>query len=45
MATLHSDLVNLEPDTGALAKYRVAGQVETFDCSYQALTAQRVVGG
>ncbi|HEY7975806.1 MAG TPA: hypothetical protein VID72_10715 [Ktedonobacterales bacterium] len=38
------DEVNLDPETGALAKYRVAGAVETFANDHQELIAERVVG-
>lgn len=38
------DEVNLDPETGALAKYRVAGAVETFASDHQEMIAERVVG-
>ena len=38
------DEVNLDPETGALAKYRVSGAVETFAFDHQEMVAQRVVG-
>lgn len=38
------DEVNLDPETGALAKYRVAGAVETFANDHQEMIAERVVG-
>lgn len=38
------DEVNLDPETGALAKYRVAGPVETFAYDHQEMIAERVVG-
>lgn len=38
------DEVNLDPETGALAKYRVAGAVETFALDHQEMIAERVVG-
>jgi hypothetical protein len=39
------DEVNTDPETGQLAKYRVAGAVETFEADHQELLAERVVGG
>jgi hypothetical protein len=39
------DEVNTDPETGALAKYRVSGLVETFTGSHQEMLAERVVGG
>ncbi|HZC07769.1 MAG TPA: hypothetical protein VE338_19180 [Ktedonobacterales bacterium] len=39
------DEVNTDPETGALAKYRVAGAVETFANDHQEMIAERVVGG
>ena len=38
------DEVNTDPETGALAKYRVSGLVETFAGDHQELMAERVVG-
>jgi hypothetical protein len=38
------DEINLDPETGALAKYRVAGAVETFANDHQEMVAERVVG-
>ncbi|HEU5437759.1 MAG TPA: hypothetical protein VFU88_00605 [Ktedonobacterales bacterium] len=38
------DEVNIDPETGQLAKYRVAGLVETFDAHQEAL-CERVIGG
>jgi hypothetical protein len=38
------DEVNMDPETGALAKYRVSGLVETFTGSHQEMLAERVVG-
>ncbi len=34
-----------DPETGALAKYRVTGAVETFDGDHQEALCERVVGG
>ena len=34
-----------DPETGALAKYRVTGAVETFDNDHQEALCERVVGG
>ena len=39
------DEVNLDPETGQPARYRVAGAVETFENDHQELLAERVVGG
>jgi hypothetical protein len=39
------DLQNNDPETGASAKYRVSGVVETFTGSHQEIVAERVVGG
>jgi hypothetical protein len=39
------DEVNNDPETGALAKYRVSGLVETFMGDHQEMLAERVVGG
>jgi hypothetical protein len=39
------DEVNTDPETGALAKYRVSGLVETYTGSHQEMLAERVVGG
>lgn len=39
------DEVNTDPETGTLAKYRVAGAVETFANDHQEMVAERVVGG
>lgn len=36
---------NTDPETGQLAKYRVAGVVETFANDHQEALCQRVVGG
>jgi hypothetical protein len=36
---------NTDPETGALAKYRVTGAVETFDGDHQEALCERVVGG
>jgi hypothetical protein len=38
------DEVNTDPETGALAKYRVSGLVETFATSHQEILAEKVVG-
>jgi hypothetical protein len=38
------DELNTDPDTGQLAKYRVAGLPETFDDHQEAL-CERVIGG
>lgn len=38
------DEVNLDPETGALAKYRVSGAVETFANDHQEMMAERIVG-
>jgi hypothetical protein len=38
------DEINTDPETGALAKYRVTGLVETFTGSHQEILAERVVG-
>ncbi len=38
------DEANLDPETGALAKYRVSGAVETFAFDHQEMLAERVVG-
>lgn len=42
---LLTDELNLDPETGQLARYRVAGLVETFENDHQELLAERVVGG
>ena len=39
------DEINLDPETGVLAKYRVVAPVETFDTDHQEILAERVVGG
>lgn len=39
------DEVNTDPETGALAKYRVSGLVETFAGDHQEMLVERVVGG
>ena len=39
------DEVNLDPETGSLAKYRVTGAVETFSGDHQEALCERVVGG
>jgi hypothetical protein len=39
------DEQNTDPETGALAKYRVSGSVETFERDHQEIVAERVVGG
>lgn len=39
------DEVNTDPETGALAKYRVVSAVETFAGDHQEMVAERVVGG
>lgn len=39
------DEVNVDSETGSLAKYRVSGHVETFTGSHQEMVAERVVGG
>lgn len=39
------DEVNADPETGALAKYRVVAPVEMFDNDHQEILAERVVGG
>src|SRR5579859_1460021 len=36
---------NTDPETGALAQYRVTGAVETFDGDHQEALCERVVGG
>jgi hypothetical protein len=38
------DELDLDPETGQLAKYRVVGPVETFESDHQELVAERVVG-
>lgn len=38
------DEQNTDPETGALAKYRVSGLVETFAGDHQEMLAERVVG-
>lgn len=38
------DEVNLDSETGALAKYRIVGPVETFESDHQECVIQRVVG-
>jgi len=38
------DEVNVDPETGQLAKYRVSGLVETLLGDHQELLAERVVG-
>ena len=38
------DELNIDPDTGALTKYRVVAPVETFDSDHQEILAERVVG-
>ncbi len=35
---------NTDPETGALAKYRITGAVETFDADHQEALCERVVG-
>ena len=42
---LLTDELNLDPETGQLARYRVASLVETFENDHQELLAERVVGG
>ena len=39
------DEVNVDPETGTLAKYRVSGAVETFNYDHQEMIAERIVGG
>ena len=39
------DEVNLDPETGLAAKYRVVGPVETFAGDHQEALCERVVGG
>jgi hypothetical protein len=39
------DELDLDPETGQLAKYRVVSTVETFENDHQELFAERVVGG
>ncbi len=38
------DEVNVDPETGQLAKYRVTGLVETLLADHQEVLAERVVG-
>jgi len=38
------DEVNLDPETGQLAKYRIVGSVETFASDHQEALCERVVG-
>lgn len=39
------DEVNVDPETGLLAQYRVSGLVETFAGDHQECVVERVVGG
>jgi len=39
------DEINLDPETGQAAKYRVVGPVETFLNDHQEALCERVVGG
>jgi hypothetical protein len=39
------DEINLDPETGQSAKYRVVGPVETFLNDHQEALCERVVGG
>lgn len=39
------DEVNVDPETGATAKYRIIAPVETFDRDHQEALCERVVGG
>lgn len=39
------DEQNIDPETGALAKYRIVGPVESFDDDHQEALCERVVGG
>lgn len=39
------DEQNTDAETGALARYRVSGLVETFDNDHQEMLVERVVGG
>jgi hypothetical protein len=36
---------NTDPETGAAAKYRITGAVETFDGDHQEALCERVIGG
>jgi hypothetical protein len=38
------DEVNVDPETGQLAKYRIVGAVETFAGDHQEALCERVVG-
>jgi hypothetical protein len=38
------DEVNIDPETGTNAKYRVSGLVETFADDHQEMLVERVVG-
>lgn len=39
------DEADADPETGAPAKYRIVGPVETFDNDHQEALCERVVGG
>jgi hypothetical protein len=41
---LLTDELNADPETGQLARYRVAGVVETIDNDHQEALCQRIVG-
>jgi hypothetical protein len=41
---LLTDELNADPETGQLARYRIAGLVETFDNDHQEALCERVVG-
>ena len=39
------DEVNVDPETGQLAKYRIVAPVETYDGDHQEALCERIVGG